>query len=148
MCYARFHCGRLESHGWQTRKESEMDSTVILTKNAPGPGGPYSQAVRRGNILALSGQAGVSPVSGMIVEGVDEQIRQAMNNLQAVLEEAGASFADVVMIRAYLTQQGHFRELNNVFKEFILDPPPARTTAYVELPPGMLVELDALAVVE
>lgn len=54
----------------------------------------------------------------------------------------------MVMIRAYITQQGHFRELNNVFKEFALDPPPARTTAYVELPPGMLVELDALAVVE
>jgi len=84
----------------------------------------------------------------LIVEGVGEQIRQAMKNIQAVLEEAGSSFSDVVMIYAYLTEEGHVRELNSVLGEFVSKPLPARTTVYVKLPPGMIVEVDALAVVE
>ena len=71
-----------------------------------------------------------------------------MTNLQAVLEEAGSSLADVVMLHIYLTEEGHFREMNSVLGKFLSEPFPARTTVYVGLSPGMLVEIDALAVVE
>ncbi|MGH3782501.1 MAG: RidA family protein [Pseudonocardiaceae bacterium] len=91
---------------------------------------------------------GCSSTGGRPGDGVGEQIRQAMKNIQAVLEEAGSSFSDVVMIHAYLTEEGHVRELNSVLGEFVSKPLPARTTVYVKLPPGMIVEVDALAVVE
>lgn len=125
-----------------------MESTVIATEEATAAVGPHSQAVRRGNILAVGGQIGADPKSGILCEGAHDQIRQAMTNLQAVLKEAGASFADVVMLRAYLTEEGHFREMNTVLEKFLSKPYPARTVVYVELPPDMLVEIDALAVVE
>jgi enamine deaminase RidA (YjgF/YER057c/UK114 family) len=71
-----------------------------------------------------------------------------MTNIQELLKEAGSSFADVVMLHVYLTEQGHFREMNEILNEFLTEPYPARTTVYAELPPGMLIEVDALAVVE
>lgn len=91
---------------------------------------------------------GADPNSGILCDGVHEQVRQAMTNVQAVLEGASASFADVVMLHVYLTEEGHFREMNKVLGEFLSEPFPVRTTVYVKLPPGMLVEVDALAVVE
>ena len=123
-----------------------MDSVAILSEQAMKPVGPHSQAVRRGSILAVGGQVGTDPRSGIICEGIHEQIRQAMANLQAILEEAGGSFVDVVMLHVYLTEEGHFREMNKVLGDFLTEPFPARTTVYVGLPPGMLVEVDALAV--
>lgn len=125
-----------------------MDSMVISSERALPPVGPHSQAIRRGNILAIGGQVGTDPHSGILCEGIDEQLRQAMTNIQEILKEAGSSFADVVMLHVYLTEEGHFREMNNVFGKFLVEPYPARTTVYTELPPGMLVEIDALAVVE
>lgn len=125
-----------------------MDSMVISSERALPPVGPHSQAIRRGNILAIGGQVGTDPHSGILCEGIDEQLRQAMTNIQEILKEAGASFADVVMLHVYLTEEGHFREMNNVFSKFLGEPYPARTTVYTKLPPGMLVEIDALTVVE
>jgi 2-iminobutanoate/2-iminopropanoate deaminase len=125
-----------------------MESTVISSENIPAAVGPHSQGIRRGNILAVGGQVGADPKSGILCEGIHEQARQAMTNVRAILEEAGASFADVIMLHVYLTEEGHFREMNKVLGEFMSEPFPARTTVYVELPPGMLVEVDALAVVE
>jgi 2-iminobutanoate/2-iminopropanoate deaminase len=125
-----------------------MESIAISSEYATAAVGPHSQGVRRGNILAIGGQVGADPRSGVLQEGIGEQIRQAMTNLQAVLKQAGASFADVVLLHVYLTEEAHFREMNTVFGEFLSEPFPARTTVYVQLPPGMLVEIDALAVVE
>lgn len=125
-----------------------MKSVVISSEKALPPVGPQSQAVRRGSILAIGGQVGTDPHSGIMCEGIHEQMRQAMTNVQELLKEAGATFADVVMLHVYLTEEGHFREMNSVLSEFLAEPFPARTTVYAELPPGLLVEVDALAVVE
>jgi 2-iminobutanoate/2-iminopropanoate deaminase len=125
-----------------------MESIAISSERIATAVGPHSQGIRRGNIIAVGGQIGADPKSGILCEGIHEQLRQAMTNLQAVLEEAGSSLADVVMLHIYLTEEGHFREMNSVLGKFLSEPFPARTTVYVELPPGMLVEIDALAVVE
>jgi reactive intermediate/imine deaminase len=125
-----------------------MESVVISGEKILPPVGPHSQAVRRGNILAIGGQVGTDPHSGILCEGIHEQLRQALTNVQELLKEAGASFADVVMLHVYLTEEGHFREMNTVLNEFVTEPFPARTTVYTQLPPDMLVEIDALAVVE
>ena len=71
-----------------------------------------------------------------------------MTNIEELLKEACDSFADVVMLHVYLTEEGHFREMNSVLSKFLMEPFPARTTVYAQLPTGMLVEIDALAVVE
>jgi 2-iminobutanoate/2-iminopropanoate deaminase len=125
-----------------------MESIVISSEKALPPVGPHSQALRRGNILAISGQVGTDPRSGILCDGVHEQLRQAMTNIQELLKEAGASFADVTMLHVYLTEEGHFREMNDVLSEFLTEPFPARTTVYTQLPPDMLVEIAALAVLE
>jgi 2-iminobutanoate/2-iminopropanoate deaminase len=128
-----------------------MESIVISSDKALPPVGPHSQAMRRGNILAIGGQVGTDPHSGILCDGIHEQLRQAMTNIQELLKElkeAGASFADVVLLHVYLTEEGHFREMNNVLGEFLTEPFPARTTIYTQLPPDMLVEIDALAVLE
>ncbi len=125
-----------------------MESIAISGEGVPAAVGPHSQGVRRGNILAVAGQVGADPKSGILCEGIHEQFRQAMTNVRTILEEAGSSFADVVMLHVYLTEEGHFREMNTVLGEFLSEPYPARTTVYVGLPTGMLVEVDALAIVE
>ncbi len=125
-----------------------MESIVISSEKALPPVGPHSQAIRRGNILAVGGQVGTDPHSGILCDGIHEQLRQAMTNVKELLKEAGSSFADVVMLHVYLTEHGHFREMNQVLSEFLAEPFPARTTAYVQLPPDILVEVDALAVLQ
>lgn len=125
-----------------------MKSTTYTTDAAPAPAGPYSQAVKRGNILALAGQVGIDPDSNTLAEGVEAQAKIALTNLGAVLAEAGASFEDLVMLRVYLTDTAHFQAMNTALAEFVPSAMPARTTVYVGLPEGMLIEVDALAVVE
>lgn len=125
-----------------------MESVVISGEKILPPVGPHSQAIRRGNILAIGGQVGTDPQSGILCEGFHAQMRQAITNVQELLKEAGSSFADVVMLHVYLTDTGHFREMNKILGEFLTEPFPARTTVYTGLPPDMLVEVDALAVVQ
>ncbi|MBK1788549.1 Rid family detoxifying hydrolase [Prauserella cavernicola] len=126
-----------------------MTNGAISTDAAPKPVAAYSQAKRKGNILQLAGQVGIDPATGSVVEGgVAEQTRQVFANLEAVLEAAGASMADVVMMRVYLTDTAHFAELNETYNQLIVEPYPARTTVYVGLPAGLLVEVDALAVLD
>jgi reactive intermediate/imine deaminase len=125
-----------------------MKSTSYVTERAPRPAGPYSQAVKRGNILALAGQVGIDPRTSELVEGIEAQARVALTNLGSVLAEAGASFDDLVMLRVYLTDTDDFSAMNAVLAEFVPETMPARTTVYVGLPAGMLIEIDALAVVE
>jgi 2-iminobutanoate/2-iminopropanoate deaminase len=117
------------------------------TDAAPTPAGPYSQAVRRGPVVASAGQVGRLP-DGTWVEGVGEQTRQALRNVIAVLAAAGAEEMDIVSVRVFLTDPANFDEMNAAYAEVLSEPYPARTTVYVGLRvPEMLVEIDALAVV-
>ncbi len=127
-----------------------MTRTVVSTDKAPTPPAniPLSQGVRKGNILQVSGQTAVSPATGRLVEGgVAEQTEQALRNVVAILEEGGAGLDDVLMLRVYLTDLSHFAEMNDTYARVVGEPFPARTTVYVGLPTGLLVEIDALAVV-
>ncbi|HEY8987307.1 MAG TPA: Rid family detoxifying hydrolase [Streptomyces sp.] len=126
-----------------------METQVFTTENAPTPVGPYSQAVRRGNIISVSGQVGLDPATNKLVEGgIAEQTRQTLTNLEAALKNAGASFDDVVTVRIYITQATDFAPMNEVYSKFLSEPFPCRTTVFVGLPSGMLVEIDVLAVVD
>jgi reactive intermediate/imine deaminase len=129
-----------------------MGKTEIRTESAPTPVAAFSQGVRIGNVVQVAGQVGMDPATGQLAgTSVGEQARQTLANVAAVLEAGGASFDDVAMVRVYLTDTAHFDELNTVYGEFmssrVSTPYPARTTVYVGLPAGLLVEIDALAVV-
>lgn len=126
-----------------------MSRTVIQPAGAAPLPVPLSPGIRKGNILQVAGQVGVDPASGDLAgTTVAEQTRQVLANVEAVLAAGGASFADVVMMRVYLTDTAHFAELNEIYAELMPRPYPARTTVYVGLPPGLLVEIDALAVLD
>ncbi|GAB3582667.1 RidA family protein [Amycolatopsis endophytica] len=126
-----------------------MAKVAISTENAPKPAANYSPAVRKGNILQLAGQVPFDPKTGEIVgTTVGEQTRQVFANLEALLREAGSGWEDVVMVRAYLTDRDHFGDFNEVYNELMPEPYPARTTVYVGLAAGLLVEIDLLAVVD
>src|SRR4051812_33821849 len=124
------------------------DKIAIRTAKAPRPSAAYSQGFRKGGILQVAGQVPVDPITRLVVgETVGEQTRQALENVRAVLEEAGSGFDDVVMLRVYLTRREDFAEMNAVYEEYVREPYPARTTVFVGLAEGLLVEIDALAVV-
>jgi reactive intermediate/imine deaminase len=126
-----------------------MPKTAIVTTDAPTPVAAYSQAVRKGNILQVAGQGPADPETNQFAgTTVAAQTRQVMRNIEAILRAAGAGFDDVVMMRVYLTDASHFTEMNDVYSSFVKAPYPARTTVFVGLAPGMLVEIDALAVLE
>jgi 2-iminobutanoate/2-iminopropanoate deaminase len=122
---------------------------AIATDRAPAAIGPYSQAVRRGEWLFLSGQIGLNPVSGDLVSGgVVAETTQVLENLRGVLAAAGASFDDVVRTTIYLVDLGDFRQVNEVYAVFFRPPFPARATLGVAaLPRGARVEIDAIAAV-
>ena len=123
-----------------------MSRTEGSTAEAPLPAGPYSQSVRIGDIVAAAGQVGIRP-DGTSVDGVGPQTRQALANVAKVLEASGASMDDVITMRVFLTNTSQFDEMNAVYADAFRAPFPARTTVYVDLPDGFLVEIDALAVV-
>ena len=121
----------------------------IATKNAPHAIGPYSQAVRAGNVLYLSGQIPLDPVSGNLVQGdFTVQAKRVFENLRAVLKESGAEFQHVVKATVYLTDLGNFQTLNSIYAEYFGEHKPARSTVGVaQLPRGAGVEIDLIAVV-
>ena len=126
-----------------------MPKTAIDTAAAPRPVAAYSQAVRKGNILQVAGQGPTDPATSAYVEGgIAEQTDRTLRNVVAILDAAGASFDDVLMTRVYLTDAADFAAMNEVYTRFVAEPFPARTTVYVGLPPGMLVEIDVLAVLD
>ena len=126
-----------------------MPKIAISTPDAPAPVASYSQAVRKGPILQVAGQGPVDPVTGEFVgPGVAEQTRAVLRNIQSILSAAGAGFDDVMMMRVYLTRAEDFAAMNEVYATFVTAPFPARTTVFVGLAPGMLVEIDALAVLD
>jgi reactive intermediate/imine deaminase len=127
-----------------------MPHTIIHTDRAPQAIGPYSQAVRAGNTVYLSGQTPLDPATGEMVDGdIAAQARRVFDNLQAVCEAAGSSFADIVRVGIYLTDLANFAAVNGVMKEYFREPYPARSTIGVrELPRGAQVEVDAILVLQ
>jgi len=123
-----------------------MTRQGISTGGAPGAIGPYSQAIRSGDMVFCSGQLGLDPVSGELADGVEAQAERALRNLQSVLDAAGLGFDDVVKTTIFLTDMGDFAAVNAVYARFMPDPPPARSTVQVAaLPKGGLVEIEAIA---
>ena len=119
---------------------------VISTSQAPAAIGPYSQAIRSGNLLFASGQLGLDPASGNLVEGIEAQTRQALTNLQAVLAAAGGSVANVVKTTIFLADMADFATVNAIYGEVFRHEPPARSTVQVAaLPKGGLVEIEVIA---
>jgi reactive intermediate/imine deaminase len=117
-----------------------------VTGDAPKPAGPYSQSTRIGSIVQSAGQVGLRP-DGTLVEGVGEQTRQALRNVFTALAASGAEENDILSIRVFLTDTDHFDEMNEAYASMLSEPYPSRTTVYVGLRNGYLVEIDALAVV-
>ncbi|MCM8600046.1 MAG: RidA family protein [Candidatus Accumulibacter sp.] len=125
-----------------------MARTIISTAHAPAAIGTYSQAVRVGNTVYLSGQIGLDPASMQLVDGIDAQIVRVFDNLKAVAEAAGGSLADVVKLNVFLTDLAHFARVNEVMASYFFQPFPARAAVGVAaLPRGALVEADAVMVV-
>ena len=123
-----------------------MTKTIIVTDKAPKAIGPYSQAVKVGSTVYLSGQIALDPASGDIVSGdFETETRRVLENLRAVAEAAGGSLANVVRFTIYLTDFAHFQVVNELMNHHISEPYPARSTIGVaQLPRGVRVEIDAI----
>lgn len=126
-----------------------MPKQCLRTDRGPEAIGPYSVAVRAGELVFCSGLIPIDPKTGVIVgDNMADQTRQALRNLQAILEDNHLSMEDVVKTTCFLTDLGQFAAFNEVYKEFFGTDPPARTTVGVEaLPRGALVEVEAIAYV-
>lgn len=126
----------------------DMRRQVIRTDKAPAAIGTYSQAVRSGQTVYLSGQIGLDPETmEMVAGGTEAQIRQVFGNLAAVAAAAGGSLADAVKLTVYLTDLGHFALVNEIMSEYLAVPYPARAAVGVaELPRGAEVEIDAVLI--
>jgi 2-iminobutanoate/2-iminopropanoate deaminase len=125
-----------------------MTKSVVSTTRAPAAIGPYSQAIRAGELVFCSGQIALDPASGQMVEGgVEAETKQVLENLGAVLEAGGASFATIVRTTIYLVDMGDFPLVNKLYGERFTGAPPARATvAVAALPRGAKVEIDAIAI--
>lgn len=122
---------------------------IIHSEKAPRPIGPYSAAVRFGNLVFCSGQTGIDPQTGELVSNrVADQTRQTLTNLRSVLEAAGCSLSDVLKTTVFLKDMNDFSTMNGIYAEFFTDNFPARSTIQVAgLPKGALVEIEAIAVI-
>jgi len=125
-----------------------MSREVVRTENAPAAIGPYSQGIIANGFVFTAGQGGVIPGTRTIVEGgVREQTRQVMQNLKGIVEAAGSSMDKVVKTTVFLTDINDFAAMNEVYASFFGEQPPARTTVQVsKLPMGIIVEIEAVAV--
>jgi reactive intermediate/imine deaminase len=122
-----------------------MSKQPVHSDNAPQAIGPYSQAVRCGHTVYLSGQIGLDPVSKQMIEGIDAQTARVFDNLDAVARAVGGTINDVVRLTIYLTDLGNFTRVNEIMAGRFSQPYPARVTIGVaSLPRGALVEIDAI----
>lgn len=126
-----------------------LSQTVIHTDHAPKAIGPYSQAIRVGELIYTAGQIPLSPETGAVVEGgIEVQTRQVLNNLARVLEAAGSDLSRVVKTTVFMQDLGEFAAMNTVYAEFFTAHPPARSTVQVAaLPRGAKVEIECVAIV-
>jgi 2-iminobutanoate/2-iminopropanoate deaminase len=127
-----------------------MGKSVIYTDKAPAAVGPYSQAIKAGPFLYTAGQVAIDPSISVLIEGdISAQTEQVMQNLQAILQEAGTELSNVVKTTVFLQDMAHFASMNEVYSRYFGDNPPARTTvAVAALPLGALVEIEAVALLE
>jgi 2-iminobutanoate/2-iminopropanoate deaminase len=126
-----------------------MEKKIIHSDRAPAAIGPYSQAIKSGNMLFTSGQIPLDPQSGQVAEGgIRGQTRQVLENLREVLASGGAGLRNVVKTTCFLNDMNDFAQFNEVYQEFFKDEPPARSCVAVDrLPRDVLVEIEAIAVV-
>jgi 2-iminobutanoate/2-iminopropanoate deaminase len=125
-----------------------LPSEVVESARVPRLG-PYSQAVRVGNLIYTAGQPGINPATGKVAgETFEAQARQAFANLAAVLEDAGSGLGRVIKTTCFTTDAASFPTLNTLFAEFFPEAPPVRSGPIVQLPKGLLVSIEAIAVVD
>jgi 2-iminobutanoate/2-iminopropanoate deaminase len=126
-----------------------MSKQAIETKNAPAAVGPYSQAIKTGNFIFLSGQIGIDPATKKLVDGgVEAQARQIFKNISAVLNEAGAALHNIVKATVFLKDMGDFKAVNEIYAAQFEQPYPARSAVAVrELPLDVDIEIEVIAVV-
>ena len=123
-----------------------MPREEVSTPEAPSAIGPYSQAIAIDGFVFCSGQLGLDPKTGQLVEGIENQTERALMNLTAVLEAAGMTAADVVKTTIFLTDLANFKTVNAIYSRYTVQPEPARSTVQVAaLPRGALVEIEAIA---
>jgi 2-iminobutanoate/2-iminopropanoate deaminase len=121
---------------------------IIQTDKAPKAIGPYSQAIKAGNALYISGQVPINPATGKLIEGgIKEQTEQVMKNINAILDAAGFTFADVVKSTCLLSSIENFAAMNEIYGKYYNENPPARAAfAVKDLPLGALIEIETIAV--
>ena len=126
-----------------------MDKKVVASENAPKPIGPYSVAVKAGNFVFTSGQLGLDPATGNLVQGgIEAQTRQALKNLGNVLSAAGSGLDYAVKTVVFMKDMAEFTKMNAVYAEFFSENPPARSTVQAELPKGGAVEIEVVAILK
>lgn len=125
-----------------------MTKEIIFTEKAPKAIGPYSQAVKAGGFLFVSGQIPINPESGnLMIASIEEQANQVILNLKSICEAAGSGLEDIVKLTIYLTDLGNFAKVNEAMLEYFPEPYPARATVEVSaLPLGVNVEMDAIVI--
>ena len=129
-----------------SEEPNQMTKEIISTENAPQAIGPYSQAVKTGNLIFISGQIPLDPKNGDVVEGsIEDQANQVLENIKSICEAAGHGLEDIVKITIFLTDLGNFAVVNEVMKKYFSEPYPARATIEVSgLPLGVNVEIEAI----
>lgn len=126
-----------------------MSRQIIATNDAPQAIGTYSQAVKVGNTVYLSGQIGLDPATMQMVDGIDAQIHRVFQNLKAVAEASGGSLADMAKLNVFLTDLGNFAKVNEIMAQYFSQPYPARAAVGVaSLPRNALVEADGVLVLD
>jgi 2-iminobutanoate/2-iminopropanoate deaminase len=139
---------RLE-HPAINKEDAIVDRVVVVTEKAPAAVGPYSQAIRAGQVVYTAGQLGIVPGTKEFAgPDIETQTRQALQNLEAVLEAAGSGLAQVLKTTVFLADMGEFARMNAVYSAFFADSPPARSAVQAAaLPLGGRVEIEAVALV-
>ena len=124
-----------------------MNKEAITSKHAPGAIGPYSQGIRMGYTVFLSGQIGLDPATGQLVEGLEAQTHQVFRNLRAVMQAGGGELDDIVKVSVMLADLGDFAKVNEIMASYFRAPYPARATYQVAgLPRGARVEVEGIAI--
>jgi len=126
-----------------------MSKKIISTEKAPAAIGPYSQGIKAGNLVFTSGQLPINPVTGVMTETIEEQTKQSLENVKAVIEAEGLSLSNVIKTTVFLSDMNNFAKMNDIYKEYFKVEAPSRSAVQVaRLPKDALVEIEAIAYCE